>query len=81
MFSCMSLSCFRDVSVKMSSQPQAIATSPDGYTAIACLNEIMLLQNGRMVCNKSVKFSPTCVAIHPNQTELAVGGQVSMTGP
>ena len=58
----------------MSSQPQCVATSPSGYTAVACLGEIMLLQNGRLVCSKTVGFSPSSVSIHPNEVELAVGG-------
>lgn len=60
--------------MKMSSQPQDIASSAGGYTTIACLNEIMVLQNGRLLFTKTVDYEPSCIDIHPGQSEVAVGG-------
>lgn len=72
--------CCSDEAVKMSSQPQQVAVSADGYVAVACLNEIVILQNGRLLCTEAVKYEPSSVSISPNQTEVAVGGKsVSLT--
>lgn len=58
----------------MSSQPQSISASVDGLTAVACLNEIFGLKNGRLLFTQAVDYVPSSIAINPSQTEIAVGG-------
>lgn len=59
----------------MSSQPQAVDARGD-YTVVACNNEIVVLQNGRLLFTQKADYSPSCVAINPSQSEIAVGGGV-----
>ena len=58
----------------MSSQPQSIASSGD-YTVVACVNEVVVLENGRLLFTENVKYDPKCVAINSSQTAIAVGGE------
>lgn len=69
---------FSDICVKMSSQPQAVATGSDGYTIVACLKEVLVLQNGHLLTSCPIKFEPSSVTIHPSQSEVAVGGKVGV---
>lgn len=65
---------YSDMVVKMSSQPQGVAAGADGLVVVACLNEIVVLQNGRLMYTETVKYEPSSVSIHPGQSEVAVGG-------
>jgi len=64
---------YNDNSVAMSSQPKGIASGGD-YTVVACVNEVLVLENGRLLFTQKADYEPTCVTINANQTEIAVGG-------
>lgn len=58
----------------MGSQPQCVATSADGHIVVACMQSVNIIQNGQLLFKQDVKYEPKCVAIHPSQSEIAVGG-------
>lgn len=64
-------------SVKMQSQPTGVASGKDGLVVVACLKEIVVLRDGSPVFSLPVDFEPQCAAVHPGQTEVAVGGKTS----
>ncbi|KAF6021051.1 WDR1 [Bugula neritina] len=65
---------YSDISIAMGSQPQCVATSADGHIVVACLQSVNIIQNGQLLFKQDVKYEPKCVAIHPSQSEIAVGG-------
>lgn len=64
-------------SVGMGSQPTGIACGKDSLTIVACLKEIAVLREGNPVFSLPVDFEPQCAAVHPGQTEVAVGGKTN----
>ena len=68
------MACCSDVVIKMNSQPQQVSSRDDGYVAVACINEILILQNGQLLCKETVKYEPSSISLHPSQLEVAVGG-------
>ena len=45
-----------------------------------CLSlQIAVIRNGKKVSSLKVNFEPVCAAVHPGQTEVAVGGGVVRT--
>ncbi|XP_078354362.1 WD repeat-containing protein 1-B-like [Oculina patagonica] len=64
-------------SVGMGSQPMGIDCGIDGLTVVACLKDIAVLQDGNPVFSLPVEFEPQCTAVHPGQTEVAVGGKTN----
>jgi len=67
-------------SIGLVSQPRGIDVSKDGsLTIVACINHIVVMEDGNVVNTVGVDFEPTSVAIHPAKTEFAVGGSMDST--
>ncbi|KAK3603031.1 hypothetical protein CHS0354_037779 [Potamilus streckersoni] len=66
---------FSSDSNNLPSQPQAIDTLPDGTSVIACLNHVVVAQNGMQTYSQQLKYEACSVSIHPGGTTVAVGGQ------
>ncbi|ESO04710.1 hypothetical protein HELRODRAFT_156976 [Helobdella robusta] len=66
--------CGYQSSVKMTSQPKGIAVGPDGTVFVACIKEIAILKDGKLLQSLKADYEPQCVAINVAGTELAVGG-------
>lgn len=62
-------------STGMQSQPHGLDCGKDGLTVVACLKEIAVLRDGNVVHSHPVDYEARCVAIHPGQAEVAVGGE------
>lgn len=60
--------------IKVSSQPKGIAIGPDGTVFVACIGEIVIIKDGRIISNQKVPFEPQCVAVNPSGSEVAFGG-------
>ncbi|KAK2154102.1 hypothetical protein LSH36_276g00012 [Paralvinella palmiformis] len=60
--------------LKMPSQPKGLDVASGGLCVVACINNIVIVRDGRIVYSDSVKFEPQCVAIHSSQGEVAIGG-------
>lgn len=58
----------------MGSQPRGIACGKDDLVVVACIKEVAVLREGNPVFSLPVDYEPICVAVHPGQTEVAVGG-------
>ncbi|XP_020619123.1 WD repeat-containing protein 1-B-like isoform X1 [Orbicella faveolata] len=63
-------------SVGMGSQPMHI-DGKDGLTVVACLKDIAVLRDGNPMFSLPVEFEPQCTAVHPGQTDVAVGGKTN----
>lgn len=61
-------------SIKMPSQPQAVAATSDATAIVACLDSIVVVQDGAMVFQQQVIFNPSSVDIHPGGNRVAFGG-------
>ncbi|KAJ7375242.1 hypothetical protein OS493_001987 [Desmophyllum pertusum] len=59
----------------LGSQPFGIDCGKDGLVVVACIKEISVLRDGNPVFSLPVDFEPQCTAVHPGQTEVAVGGK------
>lgn len=63
---------------KLSSQPRGVGVSSDTQmVALACQKELIIMQNGRKTGSLSLSSEPNCVAVHPTEKIVAVGGEVS----
>lgn len=61
-------------SVSFDAQPISLAVGKDGLALVCCVDKtIVVSRNGRKVSSKKFEFQPSCVSLHPNQTEIAVG--------
>ena len=63
-------------SLKMASVPGGVAANDDGLVIVACQKEVVVIRDEqqRSTLPASSDYSPTCAAIHPNGSEVAVGG-------
>ncbi|XP_019625840.1 PREDICTED: WD repeat-containing protein 1-B-like [Branchiostoma belcheri] len=61
--------------VTMDSQPQGVGLGKDGLSVVACTNEVVVVRNGRKMFSLPVDFEVTAAGIHPNQTQVVVGGK------
>jgi len=61
-------------SVGMASQPQAVSAVQGGLAIVACLNEVVVLRNGKQVYSEKISYGGKAVAIRPDLSEVAVGG-------
>jgi hypothetical protein len=60
--------------------PKALATvTKDGLIAVACTKDLVMLKDGRIVSTVNVGYEPSSVAIHPDGTQIAVGGSMVST--
>lgn len=41
---------------------------------MSILFQIVIVRGGRIIFSDAVKFEPQCVAIHPEQGEVSIGG-------
>ncbi|XP_070539814.1 WD repeat-containing protein 1-like [Ptychodera flava] len=62
-------------SVGLDSQPQGVASGKDGLAVVACLSAVVVFRNGQKVFTQPEKYEPSAVAIHPGQTQVAVGAK------
>ncbi|KAJ8269323.1 hypothetical protein COCON_G00119300 [Conger conger] len=61
--------------VKMDVQPQWVSVGPDGYVVVVCINQLVLLKDGKRVFTLGdLDYDPTAVAVHPANGDVAVGG-------
>lgn len=60
--------------VGMDSQPKSVAVGKNGLAIVPCTNEIVVIQNGKKVSSLKANYEPASAAVHPGQTEVAVGG-------
>uniref|UniRef100_A0A914VLH2 Actin-interacting protein 1 n=1 Tax=Plectus sambesii TaxID=2011161 RepID=A0A914VLH2_9BILA len=66
----------RPASTKLNSQPRGVSTSADGKTtAVACQKSLNVYSGGSQRVSAAINFESTCVALHPDQRLIAVGGQ------
>jgi len=62
------------------SQPRGMDVSKDGsLVIIACVDHVVVIEDGAVVNTVAVDFEPTSAAIHPSKTEFAVGGSADQT--
>jgi WD40 repeat protein len=59
---------------KLPSQPKSIDGKPGGLVVVACINEVVVVRNGNIVYTTDVDYDPTSVSIHPDMSQVAVGG-------
>eukprot|EP00118_Oscarella_pearsei_P024690 m.306599 g.306599 ORF g.306599 m.306599 type:complete len:600 (+) comp41387_c0_seq1:60-1859(+) len=60
--------------MKVDSTPTGIGAGKD-IIVTSCVNHVVLIRGGQVVCSKSVSFDPLCAAVSPSQQEVAVGGK------
>jgi WD40 repeat protein len=60
---------------KVDSTPKAYATDGENIGVVATVTHVVLLRNGKVVFKADAPYDALCVAIHPNKTEVAVGGK------
>ncbi|XP_041368870.1 WD repeat-containing protein 1-B-like [Gigantopelta aegis] len=68
---------FGSTQEKTDSQPKTVSTVDD-TSVVACINHLIVFNRGRKVSVHPVKFGCQCAALHPNKTEVAVGGPKSI---
>ncbi len=56
--------------------PSGLAIGQDGLAVITTNLDIIVARDGTKVSSLSVEYEPVCVAFHPTQPEVAVGGNV-----
>ena len=61
---------------KVDSTPKAYATDGESIGVVATVTQVALLRGGKVVFKTDAPYDPLCVAVHPNKTEVAVGGKV-----
>eukprot|EP00794_Sanderia_malayensis_P005444 gene5444-6126_t len=64
---------FLDDRIGMDSQPKSVAAGKDGLVVVACINEIVVIRNQRVVHHEPVDFEPSAIALHPSEAFIAVG--------
>ncbi|XP_065071602.1 WD repeat-containing protein 1-A-like [Rhopilema esculentum] len=64
---------FLDESIGMDSQPKALSVGKDGLVVVACIKEIVIIRNHRIVHKESVDYEPSAIALSPSNTVVAVG--------
>ncbi|OQV26168.1 Actin-interacting protein 1 [Hypsibius exemplaris] len=66
--------------LKLPSMPKSLATKPPNdkmtstFVAVACVKDLVMVKDGRIVSSINVSYEPTSIAIHPDGTQIAVGG-------
>ncbi len=58
--------------------PSGLAVGPDGMAVITTNRDIIVARDGTKVSSLTVDYEPVCVAFHPSQPEVAVGGKVCL---
>lgn len=60
--------------VKVNSQPKRMAVGKDGCVYVAAVNELLVVNEDKVVSTRPVSYEPQCVALHPNSNQIAFGG-------
>ena len=60
--------------------PKDVAAFHD-VSIVVTLKEILVIQAGKKISSLAVDYTPGAVAISPNGTEVAIGGEVQIRGP
>lgn len=60
--------------IAMESQPKDLSCGKDGLIAVACEDQVAIFRNGNRVFLQKEDYRCMSVSIHPNQTDIAVGG-------
>ncbi len=56
--------------------PSGLAVGHDGLAVITTNLDVIVARDGTKVSSLSVDYEPVCVAFHPSEPEVAVGGKV-----
>ena len=56
--------------------PSGLAVGRDGLAVITTNLDVLVARDGTKVSSLSVDYEPVCVAFHPSEPEVAVGGKV-----
>lgn len=65
---------YQTTDMKMDSQPRGIVATNAGSVLVACVNHITIVNNGQKQSSLPVDFEPTCISLHPKESDVAVGG-------
>lgn len=70
---------YKDDVVKLPSQPQAVACGNLGFVVVACLNEVVVIQDGKITHNYKTEtdIANTAVAVNSTLGKVCVGTQES----
>jgi len=59
--------------VGMDSQPKALSSGKDGLVVVACIKEIVVIRNHRVVHKEVVDYEPNAIALSPDESVVAIG--------
>jgi WD40 repeat protein len=62
-------------SLPLDLQPHGLAVSSSGLAVVVGGNTVLVIKGGKIASRTTVKFDVTRVAIHPDDSEVAVGGK------
>ncbi|XP_077544094.1 actin-interacting protein 1 flr [Haemaphysalis longicornis] len=65
---------FSNLNVKMDSQPRGMATADGNLVIVADIGDISLVENDMKIASHPVDYEPSCVTVHPQEPDVAVGG-------
>lgn len=65
---------YSNLCVKMDSQPRGMATADGNLVIVADICDISLVENDMKVASHPVDYEPSCVTVHPQEPDLAIGG-------
>lgn len=71
---------YTDYLVKLNCQPRGLAIlREDNLFILACINELTIIQDKRIVFVLPIKYEANCISINANTREIAVGGDDQKT--
>ena len=62
--------------MNVASTPVNYVTDGDSLGVVVTVEQVVLLRDGKVAFKVDAGYGPLCAAIHPNKTEVAVGGKV-----
>ncbi|XP_076372286.1 actin-interacting protein 1 flr [Tachypleus tridentatus] len=65
---------YNTLEVKTDSQPKGIAATDGDVLIVAEYNDITIMDHGQKKSCLPVEYEPSCVSVHPVETDVAVGG-------
>lgn len=65
---------YKSQAASTESQPRAVASGKDGLVVVVTEDLVIVYRNGNEVFKQKEDYHCSSVSIHPNQTEVAVGG-------
>lgn len=69
---------YRSAALSTEAVPKSVAAKNGAVIAVTGNNEIIVTKDGNRVGGSKVSWVPTAVAIAPNGTDVAIGGEVSI---